>query len=216
WVYLSRIGYADRYRIDFILEDREDCRVDARGTFQARLSKRLARVEVRFDANLIRAYRFSYQYNEFGQSHLASMTEEDSAGGDLYTYRFEYERLAERVDEGGASPGFDAFGGAEEIWGGDGSDRFDRPQKTVTSGAGGSLYIGLEVNYWVPYFIGIRKANLFRLGARGGLGFSNTATLSSLLDVNGDGLPDVVWKDGASLYGYPNLNGAFDAATPSG
>ncbi|GIK15989.1 MAG: hypothetical protein BroJett003_09530 [Planctomycetota bacterium] len=66
-IYLSEIEYAPgappwahRYRVQFMYEDRPDAFVDYRSGFAVRTSKRLSRVDVQYDGDLIRRYELTY------------------------------------------------------------------------------------------------------------------------------------------------------------
>jgi RHS repeat-associated protein len=209
--YLSEISYAGVYRIRFLLQDREDRRIDARGRFASTLAKRLSRVEILFDGTLFRAYDFTYATSESGQSLLSTYAEKNAAGQAMYSYAFIYYALPEHKDSNGTVIGYDAFGEAEQQWAAGSTPQFAGLQRSVNGSAGGSLYTGVTFSLWFPW---IGDINIGSVGIRGGLDFSTGFTSSSFMDLNGDGLPDAVGVQGGTLVGYLNTGDGFSASTP--
>ena len=217
--YLREIRYAGfegdgarepgAYRVAFELEERPDRRSDSRGRFVSTLAKRLRRVDVYFGDKRVRAYLFEYRANEFGQSVLARCSEEDGAGIPFYAYAFDYHGLRERRDGAGALEGYEGFE-PETSWRASYDDNSQGLHDTRTTSAGGSLYIGVELFIWLP-FLGKRTVASF--GVSGGLNFSSGATVGTLLDLNGDGLPDAAWKEGDALAGYLNRGDGFELSS---
>ena len=213
--YLSEIRYSGsdgtsfepgQYRVRFILEDREDRRIDCRGRFAAKLARRLSRIEVCCQEQMIRAYALEYAQNEFGQSLLSSFTEENAAGEVFYTYSFTYHALPERRDERGVLIGYDAFGEAEQRWETPTSPGFRGLQTSVNTSAGGSLYVGIEISIRFLWW----KRVIASFGVRGGLDFSTGFTKEGCFDLNGDGLPDAVGMEGSGLVACLNNGHGFD------
>ncbi len=194
------------YRIRFTLEDREDRRIDCRGRFESKLGHRLSRIEVRFQEETVRAYELSYAQNEFGQSLLSSFTEKNAAGAVFYSYTFAYHALPERRDGQGALIGYDAFGDAEQSWDAPLSPDFNGLQTGVTTSAGGSLYLGIEISLKFLWW----KKVIASFGVRGGLDFFTGFTRDGFFDLNGDGLPDAVGTEGSSLVACLNNGHGFD------
>ncbi|HEY9593332.1 MAG TPA: toxin TcdB middle/N-terminal domain-containing protein, partial [Spirochaetia bacterium] len=209
--YLSEIGYAEVYRVRFVLQEREDRRMDSRGRFASTLAKRLSRVEVLFDGTVFRAWDFSYTASESGQSLLSGYAEKDGEGRQMYRYSFTYHALPEHRDGSGAVIGYDAFGEAEELWAVGSASQFTGLQRSVNTSAGGSLYTGIQFYVWLPIIGDVVFASV---GIRGGLDFSGGFTSSSFVDLNGDGLPDAVGVQGGSLVGYLNTGTGFSPYSP--
>jgi RHS repeat-associated protein len=197
------------YRVAFELEDRPDRRSDARGRFLCTLAKRLERVDVYYGAEKVRSFRFEYRLNEFGQSALARFIEVDGEGSVFYAYSFDYHALAERRNQDGELEGYEGFE-AEESWSAVYGGQSKGLHDTRSTSAGGSLYTGVQIFVWIP-FLGRRVVASF--GVSGGLNFASSAARGTFLDINGDGLPDSVWKDGSALAGYLNLGNRFDVAS---
>ncbi|MGA2639466.1 MAG: SpvB/TcaC N-terminal domain-containing protein, partial [Spirochaetia bacterium] len=213
--YLSEIRYSGfegtsfepgQYLVRFILEDREDRRIDCRGRFPSKLAHRLSRIEVLFQERLVRSYVLVYAQNEFGQSLLSSFTEKDAAGAEFYSYSFTYHSLPERRDAQGALIGYDAFGDAEQKWDAPSGPEFKGLQTSLSTSAGGSLYVGVEISFQFLWW----KKVIASFGVRGGLDFSTGFTKEGFFDLNGDGLPDAVGMEGSSLVACLNNGHGFD------
>ncbi len=205
--YLTEVRYSGRvtgekgpYRIILEYEDRQDRRSDARGKFVSKLTQRVKNVQINYNDTLIRSYRFTYRYDEFGQSQLLSYAERDNQGDVVYTYEFEYYKPETQND------GYRAFGASEEQWGGPSTTYLHQGH---TTSIGASLYAGVEL--WIPwfYFWGIGTLALASFGVKGGFSTSSGITSNSLLDLDGNGLPDLVWKNGNQLQAYFNQGGSF-------
>jgi hypothetical protein len=207
YTYLNRIDYSGYYSIRFLTDDtsRLDRRIDSRGHFPSKMVERLDRIEIYYnDTQRIRAYQFNYRINEFDQSQLESYTEEDGNGEDFYTYEFNYFGLNERSGSTEENLSYDAFG-SEERWSASSDPNFDGLDQKVAVSIGGSLYAGVEI--WVPKIWG--KQTIASFGVRGGIDIGYDFSKSTLMDMNGDGLSDMVWKNGGSLFYYPNQSRPF-------
>ncbi len=221
--YLCAIRYAGHedgaaveegaYSVEFVLEavERPDRRIDARGGFASKLARRLERINLLYRGALVRSWVFRYRASETGHSLLASFTEQDAAGSDFYTYGFDYFALPERRDANGALLGYDAFGEREIQWAAEQGDRFTSLHEGVTTGGGASLYVGVRFFLPVPFF---RKKTIAHFGVRAGAGVSQAMTRATLLDANGDGLLDAVWREGSSLAAFLNTGSGFDLSQP--
>ena len=158
YTYLSDIQYTGyeksgdkgAFRVHFVLEtsDREDRRLDCRGTFASKLARRLQKVELFYKEALVQSFLFSYKYNEFGQSLLSGYAEADGASSTpFYNYTFDYYALG-RHDDGG----YDAFE-AEAPWTLANVNQFSGLNSTSTTSIGGGSIPGnrnllLASFYW--------------------------------------------------------------------
>ena len=185
---------------------RQDIRSDGRGKFISRTSKRLDKIRVsagEHDSRAeLRSYEFYYRMDDFGRTIL-DRYEERAPGAEvpLYSYGFDYYRL-DQTEEGNPR-GF----GPEESWG-VGSGAVEKGLSDSRSvSAGGNLYTGLEVFINIPF---LGKKTLLALGIRGGYTGGSNVSLTDLTDINGDGIPELVWKDGSDVAGFaadPELYG---------
>lgn len=159
---------------------------------------------------MFRKYEFTYHQNEFGQTELESFTESNGDGGEFYSYSFEYEGLSEVTDADGQVMGFEGFGDSEVVWDSVANDTFPGINRTVSYGVGASLYAGIKVDvrFWEHWKL--RWKTVLNAGVSGGYSRSNTLTNSTLVDIDGDRLPDAVWRDGDSIRAYRNTGEGFD------
>lgn len=227
-IYLSRIQYTGHgetpgpYEI-VLQRDRElgestrpDVRISANSGFKRVCADLLRRITVRFNNELIRSYELSYQEGRFHKSLLRAITEYDRLAAPFYTHTFAY---FDDLEQGGSFqaygspqhwtvssdqvkgdianpvPGFD---GETSMLGGAKSDNFD-VGSAVTVGPIGNL---------------ATKTNT--AGGSFSYAESNGAGLIALVDINGDGLPDKVFRESNALYYRANLSGKWQASTAFG
>ena len=193
---------------------RPDVVIDARDGFPKVTADLLRRVEVRLGDQLIRAYELNYRTGAFDKTLLASVTQfgEDNAPFNRHTFDY-YNDIQD------SSGNYNAFGPATP-WsvpddhlgvGLGGSDGEAGALSANTShGAGGHLYVGYNPT-------GVSKSN--SAGLKVGFNSGSSDGLLALVDVNGDNLPDKVFRSGGKIYYRPNLSGpngrpAFGDAVP--
>ncbi|WP_437812092.1 SpvB/TcaC N-terminal domain-containing protein [Sorangium sp. So ce1078] len=179
-------GVDAAYAVDFISEGgRPDVMLNGRPGFLEQTSERLRRVDVRFGETIIRSYALEYTQGDFGKSLLQAIAVSGKGSRDgegmltseeLYRHTFEYF-TAPRTSSG--QPG--AFAADAVTWGQAWSQK--GLSRTEDSTLGGSVSVGL---------LGIVSV--------GGGGYSgDQTTRASLLDLNGDGLPDFAGDGGDAL-----------------
>ena len=109
--------------------------------------------------------------------------------------------------------------GREERWGATKDEHFRTLNRTINTSVGGSLYFGIKVELpcikWSGFWPSIGWNSVLDIGLRGAATFGAGAMSKLIIHVNGDGLPDMTWKEGNSLYAYLN-NGVdgFDVSQP--
>ncbi|MCK5673403.1 MAG: hypothetical protein KAH95_08495, partial [Spirochaetales bacterium] len=221
YTYLKEVHYSGNnnisttdkgpYKVVFnTSSSRPDRRIDARGTYISKLVKRLDKVQISYNGDVFRTYAFGYEQNEFGQTVLKSFTELDGSGNEFYVYGFDYNKLSTR-DAGAGIIAYDGFGEEAIEWGAVTGSTFPGLNQTRTFGIGASLYLGVKFELLKHVsFLKWRWRTIAELGVRGGVNFSGTIAKSTLLDINGDGLSDAVWRDGGTLKAYPNTGFGFD------
>lgn len=215
-LYLSKITYTGddtsegHYSVTFT-RDRElgeplraDTSIDARGGFKRVTADRLRRVEVRLDAELIRRYEFTYTTGAFDKTLLASIDQYDAEGKLFSRHRFGYY---DDIRDG--QGGYQAFRQVPWTSPPDGLTRgaLDLPPDHVgrasalnagtSTGGGGHLYVG----------IGAEPTKSGSAGAKLGFSYAQDNGLLALVDVDGDGLPDKVFRDGEAVKYRKNLSG---------
>lgn len=211
-LYLKRITYTGRgstegpYTVTFV-RDRElaeprraDVSIDARNGFKMVTADLLRTVEVSLNGSLIRRYGLNYRTGAFVKTLLASISQFGEDGRLFNTHEFGYfddirgqggEYQAFAPGRGWAVPDDDL---GSSIPDGEASAL----SANTSQGAGGHLYVGF--NPVVP-----RKSG--SVGAKTGFSAGSSDGLLSLTDVNGDSLPDKVFRTGAGVFYRPNLSG---------
>lgn len=196
-----------RYSVTFV-RDRErgeprrpDVGIDARDGFKKVTADLLRRVEVRLDDNLVRAYELNYGTGAFNKTLLRSVSQFGEDNSLFTTHEFEY--YDDIRDSSGA---YDAFS-QQTGWsvpddglgvGLRGNGDASALASNTSTGAGGHLYVGY--NPTSP-----SKSN--SAGVKVGYNAGSSDGLLALADVNGDNLPDKVFRDGGAIFYRPNLSG---------
>jgi len=218
-IYLRSIRYTGAdgsdgpYEVLFNREGgRPDVIVDGQPGFKTVLSDRLTSIDVRLvteAAPLVRRYRLEYVAGAFSKSLLSRVIQYGEDGTTEFNrHTFEY---FDEVTTDPAKPtvlsGFretPGFGGATTVDGG--GLLFDQ-ESTAFGGVGGGtdqthFYGGIT-------YSGYRKE--FSAGAKVGQEVSDSTTLLTLLDLNGDGLLDQVFQSGNAVYFRANTGGPQSA-----
>jgi RHS repeat-associated protein len=212
--YTGSGGKAGPYTITFKRSaGRPDIQIDARGRFKQVTAALLNEIDVSYSGNLVRSYKLNYQTGAFNKTLLASVVQYGKDGTTEFNrHTFAYYNDAQNPD--GSYKGFapstpwniqddsvstvSMFGnGSVSALGG-----------TMGTSVGGSLYFGVGTCCDVV-------SKEISGGARIGYSSSQNDTLLVMADVNGDGLPDKVFKKGGTFYYRPNCSGAGSAA-PAG
>jgi len=226
-LYLTNINYTQSngadgaYDVIFIRDSelpgytrRPDVQIDARGGFKMVTAELLKRIEVKFNNGLVRAYDLEYQLGAFEKTLLESVTQRGEDNSVFNTHEFTY--FDDIRDGGGAYHGF----AASAPWntrddsltaGLLGQGRATALGGFVSENVGGHIYVGFNPTSPTKQFSGGGK-----------VGFNFTAgneTLLALVDINGDNLPDKVFKSGGSVRFRLNQSGpdgglAFGDAHP--
>jgi RHS repeat-associated protein len=181
---------------------RRDVIVDARGGFKQVTADLLRRVEVYFDKKRTRAYELTYVEGDYSKTLLSAITQQGEDGSIFHTHSFAYYRDA---------PGF----AAPTSWS-PGDDDVATPlfklsipelglhgKATALSGSistslGGHLYLGF--NPASP-----SKAN--SVGGKLGYTHDDNESVLELVDLNGDSLPDKVFKANGQFWMRLNRSG---------
>ena len=197
WVYLyldtvnytanEKTGATAQYSVEFKRDsgNREDRIVGGKSGFKTAQRFRLDRVEVKFQSELVRSHVFEYAEGDFAKSPLGKITAKGSAGTVFYSHTFDYHRVDRNSD--GAYAGFSAT----ESWDTPSSDVFSRIEETNSN----------RNRYRGKSFVPHRALSKGRLA-----GYINAEsdTLSKFQDINGDGLPDLVFKGAVHYNQYGN------------
>ena len=187
---------------------------NARYGFLTSSGRLLEKVTVKFLGQELRSYAFSYKDGAFSKDLLESVRQYDDNGNEVSFQDFSY------YDDVRAEGGYSPFRSESETWNlqDDNLDagfinplqstgRFsDRPTAlggTTSSSTSVSFYAGVGVVDTSPW-----KGNT--AGGSYGHSTDNSKGLSAFVDINGDGLPDKVFRKGGALYYRPQLRGTAD------
>jgi len=211
-LYPSRITYTGngstdgRYSVSFIRDRdrgeprRADVQIDARYGFKKVTADLLRRVEVKLDDELIRAYELNYRTGAFAKTLLASISQFGEDNQLFTTHTFDY--YDDVRDQAGSYSVFDAATGWSIADDGLGAGIREGEASAVSAstntGAGGHLYVGYNPT-------AISKSN--SVGVKVGFNAGSSDGLLALADVNGDNLPDKVFRSGGGVFYRPNLSG---------
>jgi RHS repeat-associated protein len=186
---------------------RTDVTIAANLGFKQVTADLLKRVDVQFEGKNIRHYELHYQQGAFYKTLLDSLSEFDAAGKLFNTHKFDY------YDDVKAAKGYAPFVQALPWTPGDDGVKgaFINPIKdfgdeaSALSGTKSKDFsVGMAVT--VGFNPNVASKNL---SAGGNFGYAQSTSegLLSMIDLNGDGLPDKVFvKDNAIRY-RPNLSG---------
>ncbi|MGW0998181.1 SpvB/TcaC N-terminal domain-containing protein [Streptomyces sp. NPDC002523] len=195
-----------RYSVTF-LRDRDrrearrgDVQIDARYGFKKVTADLLRRVEVKLDDKLIRAYELNYRTGAFAKTLLQSVSQLGEDGKVFHTHSFDY--FDDVRDQSGAYTTFDTAANWTVPDDGLGVDiregEASALSATTSAGAGGHLYVGY--NPGAPVKSG-------SAGVKVGVNAGVSDGLLALQDVNGDNLPDKVFRKNGEVFYRPNLSG---------
>ncbi|HEX5151652.1 MAG TPA: SpvB/TcaC N-terminal domain-containing protein [Parafilimonas sp.] len=219
-LYINKILYTGNgssngpYAIEFIRDrdrnesKRRDIDINCRLGFKVVSTDLLRIIKMSVDGQAIRSYEFKYTPGAFYKTLLTSITESDAAGKTFYSHSFEYN------DDVKSKSGYVPFGNTEK-WnpGNDninGDNVFSLPDykddasvlsSTKSSNFGGGLGITIGP-------AGSTYTKDYTLGGTFGYSEDNSQGLVTMLDIDGDRLPDKVFVGNNNILWYrKNLGG---------
>lgn len=185
---------------------------NARYGYLTSSNRLLENVQIDFMGGKLRSYSFSYVDGAFHKDMLESVRQFDDKGNEFTFQKFDY------YDDVQSGNGYVPFKSESETWNThndgldadfinplQGMDMFsDKPSAlggTTSSSVGGSFYAGVGPD---------DQSTTTTTTGGGGFNYSNDKSkgLSTFVDLNGDGLPDKVYRDGGALYYRPQLRDA--------
>ena len=206
-IYLTKISYTGQrgvnsdngpYSVIFEREsNRADSIIDARGGFKTMISDRLKRINVKFNGDFVRSYKFNYEPGMFEKSLLKNVVQSSDDSGDESKEfnRHEFAYHNELPVSTGGYTGFDT----QRSWNAqkDGiflelkGKEFGASLLSGTKGRsdGSHKYRGLGYG---------SKQN--SIGKADASTSTNTNGLLTLMDIDGDSLPDKVFKQGGKVW----------------
>ena len=191
---------------------------NARFGFLTSSNRLLEKVKVNFQGSELRSYAFAYREGAFHKDVLTGVKQFDDKGAEVSYQNFGY------YDDVQSDKNYVPFRDKQETWntqddklnadfisplkevGGIFSDKPTALGGTTSFSYGGSFYAG----------VGVDDQSTSTSGTFGGtLNYShdNSKGLLAFSDLNGDGLPDKVYREGSSVYYRPQLWAADKSVT---
>ena len=181
---------------------------NARYGYLTSSNRLLEKVTVNFRGNVLRSYAFEYRNGAFNRELLAGVRHLDSNGQEVSFQKFSY------YDDVQSDKGYVPFKDSQETWNthNDGLDAgFVNPLQSVTkrfsdkpTALGGSASTSFSGSFYAG--VGILDGSPWKGNTAGGsYNYSSDKSkgLSTLSDLNGDGLPDKVYRKGGAVYYRP-------------
>ena len=221
-LYLKKIYYTGfgtdkgNYSVTFVKNadlgegNRPDVQVSARLGFRQLNDQLLRRIEVRYKNALVRSYELHYEPGAFKKTLLKSISEYDAENTLFYTNTLDY--FDDVRDAGGQYNPF----GPEQSWSVP-SDNLDNPgipaygdvlfsgkHSLVSSSEGNTKGVNYRLGVGLTTNLGSLKG--FTVGGHGGNSRSKSQTAVLLEDLDGDGLPDKVFRNNTGVYYRKNLS----------
>jgi RHS repeat-associated protein len=197
---------------DFNEARRVDVQIDARGGFKRVTADLLRRIEVSLSGQLIRRYDFSYNENPYGDNRpgtafnktLLTSISQSGADASLFNkHTFLYNDEARD-----ASGNYRGFAATTDWTIGDDGIGLDLLGQGTASALGGSQNATVGGHLYIGFGTGpdiTSKVNT--AGPKFGFSVANGETLITMADMDGDGLPDKVFRSGSGVFYRKNLSG---------
>ncbi|MEN2402529.1 SpvB/TcaC N-terminal domain-containing protein [Flavobacterium sp. MC2016-06] len=190
--------------------NRADVQVSARLGFKQLNNQLLRKIEVRYKDQMVRSYELNYTVGAFKKTLLKTISEYDSESKLFYTNTLDYFD-----DVRDASGKYNPFG-PEQAWSVPGDNLvntaipsyndilFSGHHSLVSSSEGANVGINYRIGVG---FVG-QTGNLkpFTVGGHGGNGWGTSDTAVLMEDLDGDGLPDKVFKNKNGVFYRKNLS----------
>lgn len=218
--YISKITYTGsgssegKYEVLFTRDrelgesKRKDVNINARYGFKQVTADLLRKIEVKFNGQKIRSYELTYIQGAFYKTLLNKITDFDAAGTEFTHHDFEYfddvkskEGYQPYTSEENWNPQDDHVKGDFVVRTDDFNDNASAISGSKTSGGG----FGLSLT--VGGVNGSLYNKLQSVGGNFGFSQSKGEGMLSLIDINGDNLPDKVYTNGGVIKFRPNLSG---------
>lgn len=223
-LYLKKVYYTGfgsqkgNYSVTFVKNadlgeaNRADVQVSARLGFKQLNNQLLRKIEVRYKNDMVRSYELQYKEGAFKKTLLESVSEYDSESKLFYTNTMDY--FDDIRDSSGKYNPF----GPEQVWNVPGDNLtnnsipsfsdilYSGKHSLVSSTEGENIGINYRIGIGLGSGLGSLKSNT--IGAHGGNGIGNSETAVTLEDLDGDGLPDKVFKNKNGVFYRKNLAGS--------
>ena len=211
-IYLKKVVYtgygndAGAYSVQFLdnfdlgEDRRKDADINARYGFLEVNARLLRKVKVYFFEELIRSYDIQYLSGAFSKTLVSDIIEFDRDGEEFYRHSFTYY---DDVMDGAFEAKRNWTVTSDQVLGNilNPIDAFNGESSML--GSSTSSYITGGATFTVGP-IGDPSSKRFSAGPSAGFASSKSEGLLSIIDLNGDGLPDKVFKENGLLYYRPN------------
>jgi RHS repeat-associated protein len=220
-LYLRRIQYTGNgttdgaYKVEFTRDrdssetKRKDVTIDARLGFKVVSGDLLRRVTISFNNNIVRSYVFTYIEGAFYKTLLKSISELDNTGTIFYTQEFDYyddiRNNNSPTDYNSADTAVAWQMGRDSVQGNivNPLPGFDDKASAISAAQATSISAGVVVT------VGTISGGVWskKMSVGGGFTYSTDEQegLVNMIDINGDGLPDKVFKYRGQLCYRANL-----------
>jgi len=217
-LYLSQVFYTGfgntdgPYKITFTRDRqlsetrRKDVTVDGRFGFKMVSADLLRKVTISLNNTLIRSYEYTYTEGAFYKPLLTSIRELDDAGNVFYTHRFEYFDDVRTQQVYTPSDSVSTWTiGSDDIKGDiiNPIPGFTAGGSALSTSKAESYSAGISVS--VGTMAGEVWSKRMTVGGFFSYGEDDEEGLVSMIDINGDALPDKVFKKGSNLFYRANL-----------
>nr|WP_321232910.1 SpvB/TcaC N-terminal domain-containing protein [uncultured Psychroserpens sp.] len=219
-IYIDRITYTGhgntegKYEVSFTRDrelgepKRKDVIINARYAFKQVTADVLRKIDIKFSGQNVRSYEFNYTEGAFFKTLLTHIIEFDASGQEFTRQEFGY------YDDVRSDDGYVPYTN-QEIWAPKNdnvSGDFINPIDLFNDDAsvlGGNKSFGF--GFGMAVTVGPFDGNLFTKSQTAGVNFgfshSDNQGILALIDINGDGLSDKVFKENNGLYFRPNSSG---------
>lgn len=202
-IYTGHENDEGNYSVHFFLqsETRSDVTFSARLGYLQSEERLLNRVEVRFKSEQIRAYTFTYKTGFFGKTLLQDIKVYDQNDAFFYDYEFEYfDDISENGNLSAYGPEVEWSVSKDNVAIGNITGNIEGfNAKPTLLGSALSKSIGGSASVTIG-FVSPPNTKDLTAGPNGGYTNNDSEGLTALIDIDGDGLPDKVWKEENGIY----------------
>ena len=183
---------------------------NARYGYLTSSNRLLEKVKVNFQGSELRSYAFAYREGAFHKDVLTGVRQLDDKGAEVSFQNFDY------YDDVQSDKGYVPFKDKQERWNTHNDHLradFLNPLQFVSkafsdkpSALGGTTNFSLSGSFYAG--VGPMDGDKWKgntIGASYGYSLDKSNGVSTLVDINGDGLPDKVFRKGGALYYRPQI-----------
>ena len=217
--YLRKILYSNNTSIEFISKDKTDITSSYRLGVKISELKLLDKITVSRATKKVREYVLNYKTGDFGKTLLSEIIQKDGNGLEFNKHKLNYTLSDNNFDIFNDNKKVVLTTSPDYLNSGifDGSNfSLLSGQQSKSDGYRGALTIGFSksvLSWFLPISVEFNKNGTF--GINGSYTESETFGKTSLMDIDGDGLPDKVFYKGDGFISYrKNLSNSFSSGSP--